>query len=117
MTRQETLEESVLQAVDALSEQSADQVTKIVADLFKSAVLKKYKDAFDQELAQGRVQKKNIDKGVDYCYSDIIVSIRKLPQLRADEKEGLIRKAKQMKNLVRKTVERILIDKGIEIKQ
>lgn len=117
MTRQEILEESVLQAVDALSEQSADQVTKIVADLFKSAVLKKYKDAFDQELAQGRVQKKNIDKSVDYCYSDIIVSIRKLPQLNADEKEGLIRKAKQMKNLVRKTVERILIDKGIEIKQ
>ncbi len=117
MTRQEILEESVLQAVDALSEQSADQVTKIVADLFKSAVLKKYKDAFDQELAQGRVQKKNIDKSVDYCYSDISVSIRKLPQLSADEKEGLIRKAKQMKNLVRKTVERILIDKGIEIKQ
>lgn len=117
MIRQEILEESVLQAVDALSEQSADQVTKIVADLFKSAVLKKYKDAFDQELAQGRVQKKNIDKSVDYCYSDIIVSIRKLPQLSADEKEGLIRKAKQMKNLVRKTVERILIDKGIEIKQ
>lgn len=117
MTRQEILEESVLQAVDALSEQSADQVTKIVADLFKSAVLKKYKDAFDQELAQGRVQKKNIDKSVDYCYSDIIVFIRKLPQLNADEKESLIRKAKQMKNLVRKTVERILIDKGIEIKQ
>lgn len=51
MTRQEILEESVLHAVDALSEQSADQVTKIVADLFKSAVLKKYKDVFDQELA------------------------------------------------------------------
>lgn len=117
MTSQEILEESVLHAVDALSEQSTDQVTKIVADLFKSAVLKKYKDAFDQELAQGRVQKKNIDKSVDYCYSDISVSIRKLPQLNADEKESLIRKAKQMKNLVRKTVERILIDKGIEIKQ
>ena len=38
-------------------------------------------------------------------------------KLSADEKESLIRKAKQMKNLVRKTVERILIDKGIEIKQ
>ena len=44
------LEESLLMAADTVKDQAKDQATKIIADLFKSAILKKYKDAFDEEL-------------------------------------------------------------------
>ena len=33
-----------------VKDQAKDQATKIIADLFKSAILKKNKDAFDEEL-------------------------------------------------------------------
>ena len=43
-------ERSVLQAVDVVAENSRNKVTKQIVDLFKSAVLKNYKVAFDAEL-------------------------------------------------------------------
>ena len=115
MTNQEILEEALLQAADLTSEQSKDQTTKMIADLFKSAVLKKYKDAYDQELIQGAVHRKNIDKAVEFCYSDISFSIRRMSQISDDEKERLIQEGKLVKNLVKVSVERILVDKGFEI--
>ena len=115
MTELELLEESVLLAVDSVSEQAKDQTTKMIVDLFKSALLKKYKDEFDQELMLGSVHRKNIDGAVDFCYSDICVSIRQLPELSGDEKERLIQEGKQMKNLIKGIVERILTNKGIDI--
>ena len=114
---EEILEESVLLVVDSVAEQAKDQTTKMIADLFKSALLKKYKDAFDQELMQGSVHMKNIDKAVDFCYADICVSIRQLPGLNDEKKESMIQEGKQMKNQVKMTVERILENKGIDIIQ
>ena len=115
MTDQEILEEALLQAADLTSEQAKDQTTKIIADLFKSAVLMKYKDAYDHELIQGTVHRKNIDKAVEFCYSDICFSIRRLSQISDDEKECMIQEGKQVKDIVKQTVERILVDKGYEI--
>lgn len=115
MFNQDILEEALLKAADITSEQAKEQTTKMIADLFKSAVLKKYKDAFDQEIIQGAVHRKNIDKAVEYCYSDICFSIRRLPQISDDEKERMIQEGKQVKNLVKVSVERILVDKGFEI--
>lgn len=115
MTNQDIIEEALLKAAEITSEQAKDQTTKMIADLFKSAVLKKYKDAFDQEMAQSAVHRKNIDKAVEFCYSDICFSIRRMPQISDDEKERLIQEGKQVKNLVKVSVERILVDKGFEI--
>ena len=71
MANNDILEESLLWAADAIKDQAKDQATKMIADLFKSAILKKYKDAFDEELAKGEVQKKNIEKSVEFCYTEI----------------------------------------------
>lgn len=87
----------------------------MIADLFKSAVLKKYKDAYDEEITQSAVHRKNIDKAVEFYYSDICFSIRRLPQISDDEKECMIQEGKQVKDIVKQTVERILVDKGYEI--
>ena len=112
---QEILEESVLLALDTVAEQATEQATKIIVDLFKSVVLKKYKDAFDQELAQGKVHRKIIDKAVEFCYADICVSIRKMPRMSDSNKEKLTQEAKRIKVFVKVDVERILVNKGIEI--
>lgn len=115
MTKQEILEESVLLALDTVAEQATEQATKIIVDLFKSVVLKKYKDAFDQELAQGKVHRKIIDKAVEFCYSDICVSIRKSLEISDEYKDKLIQEAKRIKEFVKVDVEKILVNKGIDI--
>ena len=109
------LEESLLLAVDALKDQTKDQATKMLADLFKSAILKKYKDAFDEELAKGEVQKKNIDKSVEFCYTDICVAIRQCPTMLDGEKDDLIQKGKEMIPTIKGIVPQLLLDKGIKI--
>lgn len=49
MTIIEILEERVLAAADKIAEDAKDQGTKTLVNLFKSAVLKKYKDVYDKE--------------------------------------------------------------------
>lgn len=115
MVNNEILEESLLMAVDAVKDQAKDQSTKILADLFKSAVLKKYKDAFDEELTNGEVQKKNIDKSVEFCYSDICVFIRQCPTMQDDEKDDFIQKGKEMMPTIRSVVTQVLLKKGVKI--
>ena len=45
MSEIQFLEDKVLQAVDAVAEQADNRVMRQLVDLFKSAILKKYKDA------------------------------------------------------------------------
>ena len=115
MTIIDILEESVLAAADKIAEDAKDQGTKTLVNLFKSAVLKKYKDAFDQELSLGEVHKKNVDKAVDFCYEGICVTIRQCSEWTDEEKEGLIREGKMMKGKVKEIVFRILANKGIKV--
>lgn len=111
----EILEESLLLASDALKEQAKDQATKMIAELFKSAILKKYKNAFDEELAKGEVRQKNIDKSVEFCYTDICVTIRQCPTMQDDEKDDLIQKGKEMIPTIKGVVTQLLLDKDIKI--
>ena len=109
------LEESLLLAIDAVKDQAKDQATKMLADLFKSAILKKYKDAFDAELTKGEVQKKNIDKSVEFCYTDICVAIRQCPTMQDCEKDDLIQKGKERVPTFKGIVTQILLDKGVKV--
>lgn len=111
----EILEESLLLATDAVKEEAKDQATKMLADLFKSAILKKYKEAFDEELTKGEVHQKNIDKSVDFCYTDICVTIRKCSTIQDDEKDDFIQKGKELLPTIKSVVTQILLEKGIKI--
>lgn len=112
-SKNEIFEESLLLAADTVNEQAKDQCTKMLAELFKSAVLKKYKDAFDDELTKGEVHQKNIDKSVEFCYNDICVTIRKSPTIK--DKDDLIQKGKEVLPTIKSFVTQILIDKGVKI--
>lgn len=114
-SKNEILEDSLLLAADAYKEQAKDQCTKMLAELFKSVVLKKYKDAFDDELTKGEVHQKNIDKSVEFCYNDICVTIRKSPTIKDKEKDDLIQKGKDVLPMIKSISTQILLDKGVKI--
>lgn len=115
MSNRELIEEPLLRAADALLEQAQDQATKIIAELFKSAVLKPNLYDFRQEVSEGAVHRKTMDKAIDYCSSDICVAIRQLPKLTDAQKEEVIQRVKRMKGSIKEVVEKILVNKGIEI--
>ena len=87
MDNRKVFEEAVLHAMDAVAEQSNDNTTKMLSELMKSAILKPYKEAYYRELAEGRVHKENVEKAVDFYFSDICVSFRALPNLTDEEKD------------------------------
>ena len=115
MTIQEQIEESCLMAADSISEEAKDQGTKTIMDLFKSAILKKYKVAFDREITQGEVHKKNVDKTVDSFFSDMCVIIRQFTTMSDDYKDQLIQTAKYQLAPIKEMVFQILANKGVQI--
>lgn len=109
------IEESLLKAMDALEEQAEDKATKILASLFKAALLKKYQDALDLELPQGKVHKENADKAFEFRFSDACAAIRTLPDISDDEKEDFLKEAKILKPRLKEVVYDILASNNIEI--
>ena len=109
------LEEAILKATDLLIEKAKSQGEKMVFELFKSAILKKYKDLFDKELSEGSVHKETIDDAVENCYTNICVSIRQIPNMSETEKEHLILVGKEAKENVKPIIEHQLIKEGITI--
>ena len=115
MAKRDIFEEALLKEADLLIEKAESQGERIVYELFKSAILKKYKDLFDKELSEKTVHKETIDDAVEYCYTDICVSIRKISKMSETEKEHLIQLGKQAKEAVKPIIERLLIKNGINI--
>lgn len=113
----DTLEDSVLKAVDQVAEQSQDKVTKQLVDLFKSAVLKKYKVAYDGELASGMVHKSNLDETVDFCFAEACFAYRQMniTGVSDDIKEYEIKAMKSILGSVKEMVRSTLENHGIEV--
>lgn len=59
----------------------------ILAELLRSAILKPYREACYREIAEEKVYKENVEKAVDFSFSDIFVSFRALPNLIDEEKD------------------------------
>lgn len=110
-------EDKVIKAVDLVAEQSDDKTTKLLVDLFKSAILKKYKDAYDTELALGHVSKEHLDKAVDYCFSEACFAYRQMPMagISDDTKENEIRNMKPLLDSVKEMIKILLENNGVEV--
>ena len=115
MAKRDIFEEALLKEADLLIEKAESQGEKIVYELFKSAILKKYKDLFDKELSEKIVHKETIDDAVEYCYTNICVSIRQIPNMSETERERLILVVKEAKENVKPIIEHQLIKEGITI--
>ena len=72
------LEDALLKEADLLIEKSKSQGEKALYNLFKSAILKKYKDQYDVDIQQGEVKKETVDKSIDFLFENACVSFRSL---------------------------------------
>ena len=117
MDNRKVFEEALLRAMNELAEESKNNSTKMLAELLKSAILKPYKEAYYRELAEGQVHKENVDKAVDFYFSDICVSFRVLPNLTDEEKDREIKAAKQHLGAVKQAVLKVLANNNIVIIQ
>lgn len=115
MNNRKVFEEGLLRAMDEIAEQSKDNTTKMLAELLKSAVLKPYRESYYQELAQGKVHKENVEKAVDFYFSDVCVSFRALPNLTDEDKDREIKDAKQHLSSIKQTVLKVLAYNDIVI--
>lgn len=113
--RYKQLEEALLKEADLLIEKAKSQGEKMVFELFKSAILKKYRELFDKELSEGTVHEETIDDAVEYCYTDIRISIRKIPKMSETEKKHMIQVGKKAMATVKHIIEQQLVKDGIDI--
>lgn len=117
MDNRKIFEEGLIRAMDEVAEESKDNTTKMLAELLKTAILKPYKEAYYQELAGGKVHKENVEKAVDFYFSDISVSFRALGNLNDDEKDREIWAAKQHLSVIKQAVLNVLANNNIVIIQ
>ena len=113
--RYKKLEDALLNATDLLIEKAKSQGEKALYNLFKSAILKKYKEQYDIEIQQGEVKKDTVDKSIDFLFENACVSFRTLPNIKDPDKEDVIRQAQVALPSWKAMVTRILIDKGINV--
>lgn len=114
-TKYKQLEETLLKEADLLIEQAKSQGEKALYNLFKSAILKKYKARYDADLQQGEVKKEIVDKTIDFLFEDACSKFRVLPNIDDSTKEGVIEQAHNALGAWKAMVTQMLNDKGINV--
>ena len=109
------LEDALLKEADLLIEKSKSQGEKALYNLFKSAILKKYKDQYDVDIQQGEVKKETVDKSIDFLFENACVSFRTLPNIKDSDKEDVIRQAQAALPSWKAMVIQNLTNKGIKM--
>lgn len=111
-----SLEQIIQQAIDVFLEKNETQVDKIIADMFKAAILRKYQESFNQEVAQGIVHAENVDKTIDYCFAELCVCFRTQQNSLSDTtKDFVINKVKEGLPQIRCIAHEILKSQGVHI--
>ena len=109
------MEEALLKEADLLTEKAKSQGEKALYNLFKSAILKKYKDQYDLDVLNGEVEKKTVDKSIDFLFENACVSFRALPIIKDSDKENVIRQAQAALGSWKAMVIQMLKDEGIKV--
>lgn len=109
------LEELLLKEMDVQIEKAESQSEKVIYGLFKTTILKKYKQMFDAELQQGRVHKKNVDKAIDFCFDDVCVAYRLSQGMSDAQKEEDLKLAKSHLPAIRQFIFDILVSRNVRI--
>lgn len=109
------LEDSILKEIDLLIERAKSQGEKALYNLFKSAILQKYKEQYDVEIQQGEVEKDTVDKSIDFLFENACVSFRTLPNIKDSDKEDVIKQAQAALPSWKAMVIQNLTNKGIKV--
>ena len=109
------LEDAILMTTDSLIQKAKSQGEKALYNLFKSAILKKYRNQYDVDIQQGEVKKETVDKSIDFLFENACVSFRTLPNIKDSDKEDVIKQAKAYLDSWKSMVIQMLKDKGIKV--
>ena len=113
--RYKRFEDAILNATDLLIEKTENQCEKALYNLFKSEILKKYKDQYDVDIQQGEVKKETVDKSIDFLFENACVSFRTLPNIKDLDKEDVIKQAQTALPSWKAMVIQNLTNKGIRV--
>ena len=114
-TKYKQLEEALLKEADLLIEKAKSQGEKALYNLFKSAILKKYRNQYDVDIQQGEVKKETVDKSIDFLFENACVSFRTLPNIMDLDKEDVIKQAQAALPSWKAMVIQNLTNKGIKV--
>ena len=114
-TKYKQLEEALLKEADLLIEKAKSQGEKALYNLFKSAILKKYRNQYDVDIQQGEVKKETVDKSIDFLFENACVSFRTLPYIKDSDKEDVIKQAQAALPSWKAMVIQNLTNKGIKV--
>ena len=113
--RYKLLEDALLKEADLLIEKAKSQGEKALYNLFKSAILQKYKEQYDVEIQQGEVEKDTVGKSIDFLFENACVSFRTLPNIKDSDKEDVIKQAQAALPSWKAMVIQNLTNKGIKV--
>ena len=114
-TKYKQLEEAILKETDLMIEKAKNQGEKMIFELFKSAILKKYRNQYDVDIQQGEVKKETVDKSIDFLFENACVSFRTLPNIKDLDKEDVIKQAQAALPSWKAMVIQNLTNKGIRV--
>ena len=114
-TKYKQLEDALLKEADLLIEKAKSQGEEALYNLFKSAILKKYKNQYDVDIQQGVVKEETVNKSIDFLFENACVSFRTLPNIKVSDKEDVIRQAQAALPSWKAMVIQNLTNKGIKV--
>ena len=109
------LEEMLLNEVDRMIAKSDNQSEKVIFELFKSSILKKYQDSYDVEVMHGEVKDETLDGCIKLAFSKACFIYRQMKDIDDYTKEAEITRTKQQLPIYKSTIAHFLQDKGIKI--
>lgn len=107
MDNWKVFEDGLLRAMDALVEESKDNMTKMLAKFHKSTILKPYKETYYQELAQVKVHNENVEKAVDFYFFDVCESFRAHHNQTDEDKNSEIKAAKRELSSIKQIIQNV----------
>ena len=113
--RYKLIEDALLMEADLQIERAESQGEKSICELFKSALLKKYKDSYDSDLQRGEVNKETVDKCIDFLFANACVSFRTIPNVDESTKEDVIGQARKSLVFWKAMVKQMLLEKGVRV--
>ena len=113
--RYKLIEEILLKDADIKIERAESQGEKAICELFKSALLKKYKDSYDSDLQRGEINNETVDKCIDFLFANACASFRAIPNIDESTKEDMIGQARKSLVFWKAMVKQMLLEKGVRV--
>jgi hypothetical protein len=108
-------ESLVINEIDSRSAKSNDQVEKLILELFKTAILKKYKMVYDYEILNNVVRRDSLDKCVDFLFTNTCKTLRRMPNMDDATKDEEIEAGLNHLDSIKMIVAMMLNDRGISV--